>query len=244
MSLLKKGTIKKRGISKLLEAALIALIAIGVSLFLYQFMISIFMQIVILFKESKIERMSVDIANVMLSNPNFVAYNSLWRFSDRSVFEESKLNSLAHRKTGNDPSAYTDALHDVKKLDIGYPNSVTFYMVLDLEDNGCVKRGDMSQCNGWVGAFSGDISSLQFGFSSFVECLAGNINPNLDIFTSLSVNSIRCNSLSYGGIKEVQIYRSGGGLLEQGFPILIKSDSGLHVGRLYTYTIVWSWIEE
>lgn len=232
-----------KGISLCFKAALVVIFAIAAIVFLYWFLISQFLQIHVFFKEQKIERSTTNIANVILSHKDFI-------FEERGIIDSEKLDVIAYPVYKNEDwhRAYIEALKNPKNLDIGYPNSIVLFGVVDLEK--CSK----DFCEGWIGSFQGPIL-LDLPIKEFALCLIANIDLNVGtIFRYLAfgvfggtiwqpIDLKKCYDLAFGEKIEPIFLFSSADPISEGFPVLIRysknGDSYFNAGRLFVGVFGW-----
>jgi len=244
---------KRKGIAYLLSLVIVLIIGIAAIISLYFVMNSHFVHIHVLFEEAKTERQSTAIANVMITNENFVDFSSSLDFFDKAVLNATKLDKIAIAKR-DARTAYSQVFNNIKELDIGYPNTVTLFAVVDLENKSCVET--KQECDGWIGAFKGPTTLSALDLVRFFECVRSSVDTSKgSIFRSIipgagtilsiwdPIDFAKCVSFSFAEKAEAAFYFSKGRLSTEGLPVLIRYDDvnkTMHVGRLFVG--VWKWV--
>jgi hypothetical protein len=187
--------------------------------------------------------------------PDTTGCSGTWEISSgeyyiRGIFDASKLNKMAiylsQPDTKDFASALIQAVTSAKELSIGYPNTYTIFVVVDLS------KCSPEKCDGWVGAIKGPFSIDATYAKNFIDCLANHVDTNVGsvfkatipyfgIFTLWQPwDLMKCGNIAMSGLKGIFFGYSTIPTISTGYPVLIRySDNSLHIGRLYVG--VWQW---
>lgn len=250
-----------KGIISLLQASIITIIVVGAATFLFWFLTSQFIQLHVLVQENLAERQAANLANVILSHEAFtsneIEFDGYFLFNgqkiastsyfqtNRGIMDSTKLDEIAHRVEEEDEavSASLSAISNpITDLDIGYPNSLVIFAIVDLED--C----EDGFCKGWVGSIQGPITLKGLMIAKFIECLRANVRPDWGmVFRVLSYGIFglwypedltKCSVSAFG--EDYSLVHSRGRINFRGIPVLIDYGDTYHVGRLFVGVMRWA----
>jgi len=221
---------KNKGITFTLTSIIEGFLVILVVALLLWFSFNKIVEIHVTVEENLNERHSIILANALISNEK-IAYIKDGKIL-RGVLDAEKLDKLFIKKS--------DLLSDVKlltndvDLGISYPNSIIIVLVLDLE------KCDNNDCDGWIVRLKSPLSLSGISLINFMDCLNSNIK--------VDVGTIFRFFLTTGGLWQpwdidkcvknnippsFKSLFNKNRITSQGFPILIKYNDTIHVGRVF-----------
>jgi hypothetical protein len=250
-----------KGIISLIQASIVTIVVVGAATFLFWILASQFIRLHVIVQENLAERQATNLANVILSHEAF-ASSSEREFENHLLFDGQKISSVSFPKinrgmmnsTKLDKISYKVNKEDemiratlsavsnpITDLDIGYPNSIAIFAVVDLED---CKDGF---CKGWIGSIQGPITLEGLTIAKFVGCLKTNVKPELGlVFRVLTYgilglwypdDLVKCSVQSFGEGYLFVFSKAGSNF--RGIPVLIDYGDEYHIGRLFVGVMKW-----
>jgi len=234
----KNKFIKSKGIQDSIVGTFTLLLAGGILAAIYITGIQNQLDVTRAVIEFQTERHTINLAQAMLSNEKLVYFDG--EHYHRAIFDKEKLDAIM--KMGD--VGIEDFFSSNNELINTYPNSLTYFIVKDLESDEI-----------WSATVWGPTTYEESAISNFATCMsnsakidansiysiigaAASRNPLLLFLSAWDIWDLgKC--LGVLGLESGDFFATKSDITSEGFPVAIKNGNEVHVGKMTVQLIEW-----